>query len=223
MSIARRYIGSGIPYLDLIQEGNLGLIRAVEKWDWSRGWKFSTYATWWITQKVSRLCNDRDGLIRLPTHLGIDRRRLGTTSSTLAHKLGREPTVEEVAEAAGVPLERARIIAATVETMLSLDAPVGLDDEHDALGSVFLTEDDGEDEQEVAGLAADVADALAMLDERSAFVVRARYGLGTREQTLDEIGKQIGVTRERVRQIEKGALRRIAGAHPQLALYLDAA
>jgi len=222
MSITRHYTRSGVPLLDLIQEGNLGLIRAVEKFDYRLGYKFSTYATWWIRQAVIRAVTEQGRLIRLPSHVADQVRRVKRTQRELAQGLSRDPTVEDVAVRAELEPERVRELLELVETTVSLEAPAG--GEGNRL-VVDLIEDAGADAPEAtsAGRAAsaDVAAALAQLPDRMQLVVTRRFGLdGAVPQTLDEVGKELGITRERVRQLETRALKQLRSLAPDLADYL---
>jgi RNA polymerase primary sigma factor len=214
VSVARRYSNRGVPLIDLIQEGNLGLLRAVEKFDWRRGFKFSTYATWWIRQAVSRAIADDARTIRIPVHLYDVVNRMARISSQLHQELGREPSDEEVAEALHLSIERVRELAQVLPQPISLDGLVG-EDQDTRLSDVVA---DGnavnlEAAAEHRLLSDQIRDTLNTLTPRERQVIMRRFGLADdTEETLTAIGREIGVTRERIRQIETTALRKLR--HP---------
>jgi RNA polymerase primary sigma factor len=221
MSITRNYVNSGVPLLDLIQEGNLGLIRAVEKFDYKLGYKLSTYATWWIRQAVTRAIADQGRTIRLPVHVVDQVRKVARARRVLTQKLNRDPLPEEIAAESGFDLKRVNELLDLVEDPVSLDTPVG---DGDSIYADML-EDVNADQPE--RMLADVlktkelAGALARLNDRMRHVLELRFGLaGEKPRTLEEVGVELGVTRERVRQLEARALRELQAAAPDLRLYL---
>jgi RNA polymerase primary sigma factor len=223
MSITRNYVNSGVPLLDLIQEGNLGLIRAVEKFDYRMGYKLSTYATWWIRQAVTRAIADQGRTIRLPVHVVDQVRRVMRARRVLTQKLNRDPLPEEIAAESGFELKRVNELLDLVEDPVSLETPVG--DGDSMYGDMLEDENSDQPDAVLAELLRgnELQTALARLNERMRHVLELRFGLdGELPKTLEEVGAELGVTRERVRQLESRALRELQAAAPELRLYLRA-
>jgi RNA polymerase primary sigma factor len=221
MSITRNYTRAGVPLLDLIQEGNLGLIRAVEKFDYRLGFKLSTYATWWIRQAVTRALADQGRVIRLPVHVADQVRRARRSRRQLAQKLNRDPSLAEIAADSGFTESRIAELFELVDDPISLETPVG--DGESSYGDLIEDRDSDDPGEQTATLlrSREIAQAMSRLNPRMRHVLELRFGLdGRAPRTLEDVGSGLGITRERVRQLETRALRELRTAAPSLKLYL---
>jgi RNA polymerase primary sigma factor len=225
ISITKKYANRGLQFLDLIQEGNIGLMKAVDKFEYRRGYKFATYATWWIRQAVSRAITDQARTIRIPVHMIEVANKIIRTSRKLLNEIGREPTPEELAQKLGMPLERVRTVLKLAKEPLSIETPIG-DEEDGRLGDLIEDKDAIQpiDAAIQSNLRETTTRVLATLTAREERVLRMRFGIGMKkDHTLEEVGQQFSVTRERIRQIEAKALRKLK--HPSrsriLRTFLD--
>jgi RNA polymerase primary sigma factor len=225
ISIARRYLNRGLQFLDLIQEGNIGLMKAVDKFEYQRGYKFGTYATWWVRQAITRAIADQARTIRIPVHMIEIINKLNRTSRTLVQQMGREPTLEEIAEKMGMSLDKVQKVFKTAKRPISLETPMG--EEEDSRLEDFIEDKEVISPQEAAissNMTKRIQKVLSTLNEREEKILRMRFGIGEKhDHTLDEVGQVFELTRERIRQIEEKALRKLkhSSRADQLKSFID--